>query len=625
MNDITDDELPTKGRGLHFTHLNVQSMRNKFDLLKIYVTRLNFDVFTLSETWLSDCMDNTLLEIPGFNFLRLDRAWSNHGRIVPKKGGGVGVYIRNTLNYSLSNLYNYNKSCNDIEILWLELRFPHCKNMLLGSVYRPPDGNVTEFCDTLATMVNDLSLQSHKEILLLGDFNIHYGKTGDTDLSQKVTLPTRLNNTIDLIYTNAEHIMNAGVMDIFLSDHSLVYCTKKKVKQHCEYNTFEGRSYRNYNRDTLLEYLNGIDWNVYWSLTNPNDCWLFLYNNINLCLDTMCPVRKRKNRINNNPWLSDEILECIHEKNRAWKKAKRTHNPDDIIVAKRLRNNSKAIVRRAKGDFVQDYIEDNIISLKKFWEKINYLLPSTTSGNSIQLIDKTNDLPITIEQTPKFINEYFTNIGPELAKDFKLPWLDNMRHYSVLDAMPKLIVTEAMVLDIVKNIDIHKSSAIKNINTNVLKDAFMAIIPQLTFMYNLSFVTNIFPDSWKTATVIPLQKPGDPSDVSNLRPISLLPLPGKILERIAHTQISNYLEDAKSLSPHQGGFRKGKSTIDTVASFTDDILLALNTKRFTIATFIDFKKAFDTVDHIILCNKLKYYGLHPDTTSWIGSYLTNRS
>ena len=111
----------------------------------------------------------------------------------------------------------------------------------------------------------------------------------------------------------------------------------------------------------------------------------------------------------------------------------------------------------------------------------------------------------------------------------------------------------------------------------------------------------------------------------NLRPTSLLLLPGKILEHILNTQVSKYLEDAEELSPHQGAFRKGKSTIDTVTSLTDDILVSLNSKKYTIATFIDFKKAFDTVDHIILCNKLKYYGLYPDTILWINSYLNDRN
>ena len=133
----------------------------------------------------------------------------------------------------------------------------------------------------------------------------------------------------------------------------------------------------------------------------------------------------------------------------------------------------------------------------------------------------------------------------------------------------------------------------------------MFFIPQITFIYNLSFSTNFLPDFWKSATVVPLLKPGDPSDVSNLRPISLLQLPGKILECIVHTQISKYFEEAKALSLHQGGFRTGRSTIDTVASFTDNILPSLNTNKYTIATFIDFKKAFDTVDHDVLCNTLK--------------------
>ena len=489
----------------------------------------------------------------------------------------------------------------------------------------------------MANTVNNLSIQNNKELLLLGDFNIQYGKTGDpntiklidfehlTNLSQKIILPTRADNIIDLIYTNSDNITRIGVLDFALSDHSLVYCTRKKEKQHFQYTTFEGRSYRNYDCDIMIDFLNRVNWNNYWLFTNPNDCWLFLRGQIITCLDTMCPIKKRKNRVNNDPWLSDEILESMHEKNRAWKKAKKTRNPDDVLTAKRLRNRCKTIIRRAKSSFVQDYLDNNVISIKKFWEKINYLMPNTISNNSIQLIDIKSNTPVSADQTPNFINQFFTNIGPELAKDFKLPWQDTMNNHYDMDTMPMFVVNDEMVLDIVKKIDIHKSSAVKNINSNVLKDVFMNIIPQLTFMSNLSFTTNIFPDDWKTATVIPLQKPGDPSDVSNLRPISLLPLPGKILERIAHTQISQYLEEVNALSPHQGVFRKGKSTINTVASFTDDILLALNTKKYTIATFIDFKKAFDTVDHNILCNKLKYYGLHPDVIQWINSYLTNRS
>ena len=206
---------------------------------------------------------------------------------------------------------------------------------------------------------------------------------------------------------------------MFLSDHLLVYCSRKRPKQHYEYSNFEGRSYRNYNRDQLQTYLNDVDWQLYWTLINPNDCWKFLLDKLTSCLDNMCPIKMRKNCVNNNPWLTEEILVSIREKNRDWKTAKRTKNPVDLANAKRLRNHCKTIIRRAKGNFVQDYLVDDVISMNKFWEKINYLLPSSNLGNSIQLINKQN-----------FVNDFFTNIGPDLAKEFDQPWQDKMKHYS---------------------------------------------------------------------------------------------------------------------------------------------------------------------------------------------------
>ena len=143
-------------------------------------------------------------------------------------------------------------------------------------------------------------------------------------------------------------------------------------------------------------------------------------------------------------------------------------------------------------------------------------------------------------------------------------------------------------------------------------------------MYNLSLSKCIFPDSWKIANIIPLQKPGDRSDVNNLRPISLLPLPGKMLERIVHTQLSTFLEANNLLSDKQGGFRKGRSTISTIAAYTDDILLGIKDKQYTLAAYIDFKKAFDTVDHKILLKKLSHYGFSLNHINWLESYLSGR-
>ena len=112
--------------------------------------------------------------------------------------------------------------------------------------------------------------------------------------------------------------------------------------------------------------------------------------------------------------------------------------------------------------------------------------------------------------------------------------------------------------------------------------------------------------------------------MNNLRPISLLPLPGKIAERIMHTHLSNFLENNNLLNQNQGGFRKGRSTISTVAKFTDDILLNMNNKVPTVASFIDLRKAFDTINHEILLKKLPSFGLDDHIINWLENYLTNR-
>ena len=314
----------------------------------------------------------------------------------------------------------------------------------------------------------------------------------------------------------------------------------------------------------------------------------------------------------------------IHTKNRAWKKAKRTKNLIDIQEAKTLRNRTKHVIRQAKANFVQDYLDNDRISTKKFWEKINYIMPSKDKQSMIKLIDQETSEPIPNTDLSSYINGFFVNIGSKLSECFDKNWHDDLTNYCD-NEMADLVIDVYTLGQIINDIDIYKSSAIKDISSEVLKDAFLTLLPQLVYMYTQCLRLNVFPDSWKVANVIPLQKTGDPSDVNNLRPISLLPLPGKILERIVHSQISTFLENNELFLNEQGGFRKGKSTIDTVAKFTDDILLGINEKEYTLAAFIDLKKAFDTVNHEILIKKLPHYGLSQNTVQWIKSYLDNRS
>lgn len=153
----------------------------------------------------------------------------------------------------------------------------------------------------------------------------------------------------------------------------------------------------------------------------------------------------------------------------------------------------------------------------------------------------------------------------------------------------------------------------------------LIMITDFKYLLNLSLTSGKVPTEWKTAIVVPIPKIKHSHNVSDLRPISLLPLPGKILERSVHANLLTYLEQHNLLSRWQFGFRPGLSTTDAIATLVDDVGHNLNNRLLTIATFIDFRKAFDTLDHSLIIERISSLNPTHATLSWFRSYLSNRS
>ena len=151
------------------------------------------------------------------------------------------------------------------------------------------------------------------------------------------------------------------------------------------------------------------------------------------------------------------------------------------------------------------------------------------------------------------------------------------------------------------------------------------ICRSLAHICNLSLVTATFPSDWKLAKVTPIYKDGCKSDVGNYRPISVLNIISKIIERAVHNQLYEYLTMCNILSPSQSGFRSNHSTNSTLLDVTDYILKNMNDGKATAAIFLDLRKAFDTVNHKILFSKLYDYGIRNHTLNWFISYLSNRA
>lgn len=153
----------------------------------------------------------------------------------------------------------------------------------------------------------------------------------------------------------------------------------------------------------------------------------------------------------------------------------------------------------------------------------------------------------------------------------------------------------------------------------------LILFQEFKYFFNISLRKRKVPKAWKNAFVIPIPKIPNPTRVSDLRAISLLPTPGKILERFVHRDLMYRLTENDLLSHCQFGFRLGYSTTDAIFTLVDDIGNNMNNNKLTLTTNIDFSKVFDTLDHNKLIKRLTNLGLTDNTISWFESYLSDRA
>ncbi len=157
----------------------------------------------------------------------------------------------------------------------------------------------------------------------------------------------------------------------------------------------------------------------------------------------------------------------------------------------------------------------------------------------------------------------------------------------------------------------------------MLKNTAYSIVPSLSKLFNLSIRSGKVPRDWKFARVVPIPKSGDRENPANYRPISILPVISKILERLIVGIMTTHLTTNSPLSTHQWGFTAGKSTTSALLSFSHDGLESMDSGKETCSVFFD-RKAFDSVPHYPLLDKLKQIGFNPFVTKWIENYLSER-
>jgi hypothetical protein len=184
-------------------------------------------------------------------------------------------------------------------------------------------------------------------------------------------------------------------------------------------------------------------------------------------------------------------------------------------------------------------------------------------------------------------------------------------------------ITETQVLNLFLGLGSNKVS-IDIPNNNMIKIAAYELSPIFTNIFNESISIGVVPDILKMSRITSIYKSGDTNEPHNYRPISILSVFSKVLERLIYNQLDNFLEKYNIMYNYQFGFRKKHSTEQAILELTDKLKSAIDNKQLTCGLFLDFSKAFDTVNHKILLEKLQKYGIRGVPLQWFTSYLTNR-
>ena len=177
-----------------------------------------------------------------------------------------------------------------------------------------------------------------------------------------------------------------------------------------------------------------------------------------------------------------------------------------------------------------------------------------------------------------------------------------------------------MILDMPTN----KAPGFDKVPISVVKDCLEHILPTLTDLINHSFSSSVFPRAWKKGEVVPHPKEGDHEVANNNRPVSLLPVLSKVVERIAMRQFNDYLTLHNRLTRHQSGNRSLHSTETLSLLVTDDIFRAMDSRQITAMVLIDLSKAFDSLCHSTVPSKLQLLGTSEKALIWFKSYLSDR-
>ena len=321
----------------------------------------------------------------------------------------------------------------------------------------------------------------------------------------------------------------------------------------------------------------------------------------------------------------DGILKSIKTKQKMYRTHFHSNNIEKVNQYKRYSNKLNKVKLESKNYYYNTQFAKCKNNMKATWKLIGSIIKRKTKGQIHPTKITINNKIYTAKQDiVNQLNQYFVNVGPNLANSITTSSFQPISYISNA-AVPSFFmspITETQVLNLFLGLDSNKVSI--DIPNNMIKLAAYELSPIFTNIFNESISTGVVPDILKISRITPIYKSGDTNGPHNYRPISILSVFSKVLERLVYNQLDSFLEKYNIMYNYQFGFRKKHSTEQAILELTDKLKSAIDNRQLTCGLFLDFSKAFDTVNHKILLEKLQKYGIRGVPLQWFTSYLTNR-
>ena len=622
--------------------MNINSLLSKIDELREITRKTRATVIGITESKLDGSVLDGEINIDGYELVRSD--WNRHG-------GGVACYIRSDISFNVRGDFS-----SEIENIFFDILLPKTKPILIGILYRPPEQS--KFLDNLSTSISQTCSFNEQEVYILGDLNINLINSQKHTpngikrykefcslhgIEQLLTLPTRItknsSSLLDHVLTNsANRISQFGIVNVGLSDHQLIYCTRKITRTRLNVHKYvKMRSLKHYSEDLYVKKLKEIDFPDYSNLKDINEAYSDFTGKVASVIDEIAPIKEVRVKSNSQDWFDAEINEEIERRDKLLAKFKKSRSHSDNENYKKSRNKVQRMIKDKKKNFVIGKLNDNIGKPKELWKSLKSLgLPSKKSSSATICLEKDGILSFDPKTNAEIFKDFYSNLANNLVKKLPTPPPPNKygktavnNYYKKLNLRGKnfsfVPVAPATILKLLKQLNPAKSAGIDNLTGKFLKEGAPVLASPITDLVNLSISLSLFPDDCKIAKLKPIYKKEAKTKPKNYRPISLLPLLSKIIERIIHNQTQEFLDKNNIFYKYQSGFRKHHSTDTCLSYLTDKVKIGFEEGLLTGMVLIDLQKAFDTIHHSILLEKMSCLGFAGKTIAWYTSYLTNRS